>query len=213
MVRGIAACGAPPAMSRRDRRPLQIGAARHLQWLGDLGFGCRQCRTSAALRLRGQLTCGVAMVPAGSAAPCGCRRASSVASVCRSTISAAFRSGIVPEDGGEPAASEASRNRPDFWKADSDVAAIESGVERRLLRQHVQHRLLQPGRQIAAGDDRGQIGEQRRLAALLGRGLGRGDRDGDLLRAASGDCGAVPAATAQASGLSTSEAAAGVSVT
>ena len=39
--------------------------------------------------------------------------------VWRSTSSAAFRSAIVPDGGVAPVASEASRNRPDFWNADS----------------------------------------------------------------------------------------------
>ncbi len=60
------------------------------------------------------------MVLAGIATPGLCGAAdSSVAKVWRSTSNAAFRSGVVPEDGVAPAASEASRNSPDFWKADS----------------------------------------------------------------------------------------------
>ena len=50
------------------------------------------------------------IVGAGAATP-----PSDDSSVWRSTISAALRSGMPA--GGDPEASEASRNSPDFWKA------------------------------------------------------------------------------------------------
>src|SRR5665213_2726731 len=40
-----------------------------------------------------------------------------VVSTCRSTIKAAFKSGVDPDDGSDPDASEASRKRPELWNA------------------------------------------------------------------------------------------------
>src|ERR1700730_1108717 len=42
---------------------------------------------------------------------------SDVVSTWRSTINAALRSGVEAEDESDPEASEASRNRPEFWNA------------------------------------------------------------------------------------------------
>ena len=72
-------------------------------------------------------TCGVPVVAAGIAAPCGAA-VSSVVSVWRSTSSAAFRSGAVPAGGLAPAASGASRNKPDFWNAGSTSAPSSAAL-------------------------------------------------------------------------------------
>ena len=55
-----------------------------------------------------------ALAVAGATAP---GVSTALASVCRNTISAAFKSGALPLEGTEPEASDASRNNPDFWKA------------------------------------------------------------------------------------------------
>ena len=58
----------------------------------------------------------------------GLTAASTDCSVCRSTSSAAFRSGTARRsDGTAPAASEASRNRPDFSNADLMSPPLRSG--------------------------------------------------------------------------------------
>ena len=55
-----------------------------------------------------------------------------------------------------------------------DIAACQIRRERRLLRQHLHHRLLQHRRQAARCRDHIEIGKQRRERLLLrGRGLGR----------------------------------------
>src|SRR5450631_3406817 len=70
------------------------------------------------------VACGTTAAVAGALAVAstlgvGVTPLSDVVSTWRSTISAAFRSGVDDEDVGEsdPDANEASRNRPEFWNA------------------------------------------------------------------------------------------------
>ena len=102
-----------------------------------------------------------------------------VASVWRSTISAAFRSGTLPAGETEPDANDALQKQSGFLKRVLDIAAGEILVKAGLLRQYLRHCLLQRRRQAVRCQRRSEIGKQRRQAALLRGGVSRrhGNRD------------------------------------
>ena len=174
MVRGIAACWALPSTSRaprpRDWRARQSARSRGRagtptaqpgRGLGRCGGDLRRPRASRPeLRRR-----GVAL-----------ERGQRLAKHDQRGLQVGHRAWRRPE----PAASEASKNKPDFWNADLTSPPSSSGSSGSAAPAPADHRLLQARRQMlpddaATPDWRTAAPGCPASVAALGRGRGDGD--------------------------------------
>ena len=120
------ACGAAASDVRQSQSPRRYWRCAALAAIRDLVYvGCGQC----GLQGSRPPSCGVATVPACDSGVAGAVSAHVGAergcSVWRSTISAAFRSGIVPDGRRRARGQRGLEQQPGFLKRGLDVAAVE----------------------------------------------------------------------------------------